>query len=324
MQIEQVIESENTENIPDESTEQIETESTEIDSDPVETDGEAKPEESGYEPNYKFKVLDDELEFDDRIRDVVKDKDTEEYIRDLYTKAHGLDSYKSKLETKNSEMENLQSKYQETESYLDTVKQGIDQLENLSKDDFMAFQRRLEIPDEKILDRAREILQLRDRPAHEQQRYEQSVQDKMNYQRSQSEMQKIQSQNVQLQRRQHDFEMQQVLNQPEITEFQKRFDERLGDGAFKRHVDQYGTVQHQNGRYAMPTEAVMSVFKQYKPLIGTETTTTARPSQSTSNQSAPPKPMKNLGSGVNQTVTAKPYRSLDEIRKAAESMPYNG
>lgn len=59
------------------------------------TDGtDSKEGEPEYSPSFKYSVLDEEREFDPIFHGVVKDKDTEEKIRDLYTRAEGLHSVK--------------------------------------------------------------------------------------------------------------------------------------------------------------------------------------------------------------------------------------
>jgi len=59
--------------------------------------GEIATEESvEYTPSYKYKVKDEEREFDKRLHAAIKTKEDEDYIRDLHTRADGLDTYKKK------------------------------------------------------------------------------------------------------------------------------------------------------------------------------------------------------------------------------------
>lgn len=82
--------------IEEESDEELED--GEEQEDDVEEEGSDEP----YTPTLKYKVKDKEFEFDPRLKDVIKSKKDEEYFRDLYTKAAGLDTYKSR----SSELEN--------------------------------------------------------------------------------------------------------------------------------------------------------------------------------------------------------------------------
>lgn len=51
-----------------------------------------------YKPDFSYKVYDTVKEFDPRLRSVIKSKDDEAYIRDIVTKAEGLEINKRNLE----------------------------------------------------------------------------------------------------------------------------------------------------------------------------------------------------------------------------------
>lgn len=51
-----------------------------------------------WSPNFNYEVKGEQREFHEGLRDSVKDKEMEDYLRDLYTKADGLETYKAKLE----------------------------------------------------------------------------------------------------------------------------------------------------------------------------------------------------------------------------------
>lgn len=84
----------------------------------VEGDNSAEADDSNtetvatYTPNLVYKVKDQELKFDDRVIPIIKTKEDEDFIRDLYTKAGGLDSYKEKLAEEARQREEL-AKYNE-------------------------------------------------------------------------------------------------------------------------------------------------------------------------------------------------------------------
>src|SRR5688500_3044500 len=63
------------------------------------TEGEPPKEVPQYTPNYKFKVMDEEKEFDDFLKGAIKTKEDEEKLRDIVTKAYGLDAHKKTHET---------------------------------------------------------------------------------------------------------------------------------------------------------------------------------------------------------------------------------
>lgn len=98
-----------------------EAEESEEESDKSEDDGE-------YVPSYTYKVKDSELEFDDRMKSIIKTKDDESFVRDLYTKAGGLDAYKekyAKVESMVSELDkelsDATSKNEQLSSFIESL-----------------------------------------------------------------------------------------------------------------------------------------------------------------------------------------------------------
>lgn len=315
-----------------EQTEQTETENLEPEQTESETQ-ETESTESDFEPDFKYTVLDQEKEFDDRIKAAITDKESEEYFRDLVTKAEGLDTYKEKLESKTNEIEQVKQEYTQTQSQYEQLKGGVEQLDQLLKQDFGTFQKHLDIPDKAVLDRARQILELQENP-QEKARVDSYHQQQIDGLRNQNQMQQLQQQNSQLAQRQHEQDVQMAINQPEIKTFQQHFDQRMGEGAFRRHVEQYGALEYQQKqRYVQPLEAVQTVYNQYKNLLGNENAMTVpgsnAQSQGNTQQQAPttpqqeqkanpPKPPSSLGSGVNQTATKRRVKTLADLYKLAD------
>lgn len=87
--------------------------------DEVVVDDSGNAVEEDYKPTLTYKVLDEEKEFDKRLHDVVKDKETEKYIRDLYTRADGLDSYKKKYGEVEQQASMLVKGFEKIKSYRD-------------------------------------------------------------------------------------------------------------------------------------------------------------------------------------------------------------
>lgn len=296
---------------------QTEEENTETEVQDSQNEGTDDVEGNQYQPNYSFKVLDQELEFDERVKSAIKDKESEDYFRDLYTKAHGLDSYKTKLESKSSEAEQFQNQYSTVSGEYEKLRDGVEQLGNLSQKDFTTFQKYMNIPDDQILKRAQQIISLKDRPESERTQIDDLYRGRVEGFRTQSEMQNLQQQNQQLMERQHQFELNQALSQQNIVSFQSEFDKKLGAGAFMKHVENYGRSETEMRKsYVAPLEAVSAVYKIYKDLF----TSNADNLQQSQRNAPPPPPPSNLGSGANRTSTRKQVRTLDDLRKLAQQM----
>ena len=54
--------------------------------------------ENEWEPNYSYEVKGEQREFHEGLRDAVTSKEMEDYLRDIYTKADGLETYKGKVD----------------------------------------------------------------------------------------------------------------------------------------------------------------------------------------------------------------------------------
>ena len=98
-----------------------------------------------YSPNYEYSVKDKTLEFDSRLRDSIKSKEDEDYIRDLYTRADGLESYKTKSAELESQTQSLVGGYKTLQDFRD-------------KGDMRGLQKALGLTDDAILDFASTLL----------------------------------------------------------------------------------------------------------------------------------------------------------------------
>jgi hypothetical protein len=115
-----------------------------------ELDSEETPVEE-YTPNFNYSVLGEDKEFDEELRGSITSKDTEEKLRDLYTRSAGLDTYKNK--------------YGELEGQTQALVQGFQTLKQLRDNkDVRGLMKSLNVDEEVILDYASSILDERELP----------------------------------------------------------------------------------------------------------------------------------------------------------------
>jgi hypothetical protein len=143
-----------------------ELEFTEDENQSEETVTETPSEESvdtEYTPNLSYSVRDEEFQFDERFKDVVKSKDDEEYIRDLYTRSAGLDTYKNK--------------YGELESQTNSLIQGFNTLKGFrDSKDMRSLMKALNVDEETLLDYTEELLKEHELPEEQRQLIERNRQ----------------------------------------------------------------------------------------------------------------------------------------------------
>ena len=283
---------------------------------------EDSPEVSEYQPNYKFKVDEKEFEFDERVRPLVTDKDSEAYFRDLYTKAHGLDIVKTRAEETKKKYQETSQQHGDLRNQFDHVQNTLTKLNRLKSEDFGTFQKVWEVPDRQILARASEILRYHDDPDAAA-AADKVYSDRIEMMKYEDRVNRETQTSSAVQRQLHEMKFERAMSQPDISRFAQEYDRRMGQaGSFQEEVNRLGTIEFHAGRYLDPQVAVGQAFQRLSRLIGPLSDAQASastPSQSQS-QAAPKPALPNMGSGRSGSAVAKRPRSIADLRKLAQSM----
>jgi len=105
-----------------------------------------------YTPDYSYSIKGEPKEFDEKLKSLINSKEDEDFVRDLVTRAEGLEDYKAK----DTEWE---QKYSSVEQRATQLTSGYKRLQGQrDSGDMMGLQESLGISDEMILDRATAIL----------------------------------------------------------------------------------------------------------------------------------------------------------------------
>lgn len=217
------------------------------------------PADPEYVPNLKFKAFDEEKEFDEWVKPLIKSKEEEEKFRDLYSRAHGIERYKSDFHTTKQEVTNL--------------KQGIESLkEHLRNDDFDSFFQETNIPMDKVWNWVKQKLAYSELSPEEKQRYDETWRLKRERSQLSKTNQTVTSQFQEAQVRQKQLELDYVCSTPDVSQAMKSFDERIGkSGAFVDFVIQKGLAKEQlTGRECSVQEAVQEVMSLIKAFGGNQ------------------------------------------------------
>jgi hypothetical protein len=216
-----------------------------------------KPSEDVYVPNLKFKVHDQEYEFDPLLKDVIKDKNSEEKIRDIYTKAYGLDAAQKSRDS-------WKQKHEEVEGKVKAYSEIFDLPIKLYKDGKVIEAVRATFKDEDILEAAKHLIRLNQATPEERQKMEHEfTQSKTNYQKEDEYNEII----TKAQRAEYEAVQARIdleLSKGEINEIAKFVDTKFGPNAFRSEVNLYGDAQYRAGRKIQPDEAVKAVYEKYK------------------------------------------------------------
>jgi altronate dehydratase len=268
----------------DESKGQVEDQPAEI----ITDDGGAEE----WKPNLTYKVLDEERKFDERLATVIKDKATEDYFRDLYTKADGLDSYKQKYAEIEGQSKQLVQGYQTLKQLRDQGNvAGLMEAIGLKEDALFDYvhkklqEEQLPEEDRKVLERERQLQKENEQYKRKLSEYEQQVLDTA----------------VDADIR----ELEMMVGSPTVAPISKAMQKQglsLADEVIKEGHFEY----LQTGKEPAVKDVVERVAKRYSYLAANQQTETKKPTLPTVR-------------GGNASAIDKPISSLEELRKLANS-----
>lgn len=309
------------------------TENTEVNNAPVETppkvdaapvagaDAAAGATSAGaptYTPNFKFKVLDKELEFDPELKTVIKDQMTEKKFRELYEKAHGLDHVKTERQRIKEEYTGFKEKVAQRDRAIETLNTYV------QKGDMHSFFQALKIPEDMVLKYALDRVQYREmspeQRAQVDSQYEYQNRAMTLEEQNQMLAQKVQEESA----RARTIELESELMRPEISQAAQAFDARVGQpGAFKQAVKDMGFFIWQTRQVDVPAkQAIMEVMARYgltstAPTIqGANGFDTAGATQAPVQNQIPKPVIPNIrGSGA--SPVRKVPRSIEDLKKLA-------
>jgi hypothetical protein len=274
-----------------------------------ETNGEAQAVAPQYTPNFKFKVYDEEKEFDEMFRGLVKDAETEKKVREFHEKAFGLDYQKPKYERLKNEHSELSTKYSNIDA-------SLKQLSTLVREnDLGAFFEAINIPKNMVFNFVKQELEKMSAPPEQRQQmdeFERIRRENMML-RQQTEHINSRYETESLQAKQ--LELDTTLSRPEIANFSANYDAKMGKGAFRNAVIERGLLTyHTTGQQIPVMQAVQEAMNHWSPFFQgqsngqMEQTPTAQP------QAAKPS-LPNVGGRSSSPIKQGP-RSIEDLHKA--------
>lgn len=263
-----------------------------------------------YQPNFKFKVMDEEKEMDEFLRSAIKDADTEKKARELYEKAYGLDYVKPKYE-------DLKKKYPELETKYNTFYGQVNDIIGLRDKDFWGFCDAVGLTKEQVAQKVLEEVKKLELPEDQRRMYDEfdkTRREKLQLEKQIQEEQR-RSQEHAVQARTH--ELDTVLQRPEITAYAKAYDTaRKKSGAFREAVIRHGIAEWNVNQRDIPSE--QAVHEMMSVLGDVYRGTATPPAQPTlPNADDKPLPVIPRMSGKAVSPTGKAPRSIEDLKKMA-------
>ena len=262
-----------------------------------------------YQPNMTYKIRDEEHTFDEMFNGAVVDKKSEEALRDLYTRAGGLDSYKEKANT-------YKESLTEKDTQLSSMRNGFESMRNFrEKGDFRRLFGSLGVDDKSVMEYALKVAQEGELPQEQQAiiRENREYQDRLDV--LESEMNK-QSQSRVTESTERDLnELESQINA------NKDFSDIMTNAglSFGDEIISYGlSAQKLTGKDPSIAEATAAVIGKFKTLMninGPAPTNETRIEQRINNR---PNTLPRVNS-TNQTAPTEVFSSIDQLRELGKT-----
>ncbi len=215
-----------------------------------------------FKPTYKVKVEDDEIEFDEVIKAVVKDKATEDKVRELYQKAYGIEKVKESREK-------FKNNYEETNKALNEYRKSVDPIVDLyEKGELYESAKAFGYTDEQILTMAKKVIEYQNATPEKraeidniQKQRQESYMTRAEIEKMQTELETTKAENLRTQ-------VTSILSTASVSETAKVVDEHFEKkGYFEKKVYEYGDMMWKKGVRLTPEQCTQALIEEYTPLV---------------------------------------------------------
>lgn len=273
-----------------------------------------------YTPNYRFKVLDKEHEFDEIVRPVITNEAVEKKLRELYEKSYGLDSVKTKYQESKQQLEEFKPQVEQYKAIMGTIDQARSAYE---RGDFEQLFKHLAIDQQKVLQWVVSKVNYEQLPPEQKQLYDRQL-------AAEREAYSVKQENARLKSEQEKQEMAALEEQlkmltslrPDVASYEQAFNSRVGKpDAFRNELLLRGDFAWRTSKKRMTAfEAADEVMRMYGPLAPQMQGAPGQqnPSTPVTHQSTVPV-LPNVRGGSASPLKGKKPKSLDELRALAAS-----
>lgn len=275
-----------------------------------------------YAPNFKYKIMDQEREFDEIFRPLVKDPETEKKIKEFHEKAYGLDVVKADRDRVKEKAKEYETKYKDFESKYSDLDKSLTQLGKfMAQDDLDSFFSSIRLPEEQVFrwvaKKLREMELPPEQRAEIQRQNEYRQRAYYLEQQNQDLETRYQAQQVQA----RTMELDTTLARPDVQQFVSEFDSRRGTpGSFRKAVIERGATFYKLYGQDLPVEqAVSQVMQEWKPFL-TPQQATATPSTPQAATAPAKVPVIPAVQGSGSSPVRKVPRSVADLKQLADSM----
>jgi hypothetical protein len=266
-----------------------------------------KPEQPSYQPDYKFTASDKEHEIPEMYRALIKDKETEKQIKDVFSKAYGLDGYKQKHHGLRDEY----GQYKQQVAPVMKIAQELDYY--YKKGDLGSYFKTLGFDDKQIMQYALEKAQQLELSPEQKRVYDEREAANRQQYMLETQFRQTQERLDSMMIQQRDVELKTVLSKPEVQSFAQAFDRRNGPNAFYNECIQWGQAKFAiTGQDLSADQVALEIIKKFDSPMPQPMQAMPQTNQLRSPAEVPVIP--NTGSG-STSPAARAFKSLDELKK---------
>ncbi len=270
-----------------------------------------------YEPNYGFKVLDEEHEVEEWLRPLMKDTESEGKVRELCEKAFGLDFVKTERDKVREELSGVKGEF-------DTQSQNLQRLSGyVEKNDLTTFFHEIGITNDVLINHALTLAERKTMPVEQQQAYDNQWQSQRRAELMEQQYNGLQDKMLAQQNQQTVYEYNNEVSKPEVSQFQLAFDQRNGSGAFANEVARRGQLYEFQGNDTISVSQLVQEVVNFGGGFQAQQAQPAAtgvpgPEQVVQAQQVPVIP--NTGSSGGQSPAQKEIKTLEDLQKIANEL----
>lgn len=209
-----------------------------------------------YQPNFKYKVKDQELEFDEFVRGAIKDKEAEEKLRQLYTAASGVDEMRAARDADRQTLTQVQST-------IGKIAKAVE------KGDIESALSHVGIPVEAVFQMVAEKIKYENLPKEQKEMYDREREARRARESLEERTSLVDERLQRAEAHARGLELDVALKSDGIREIADSYDARIGKaGAFREKVALYGaSVFAASGKDVSAMDAASTVANELKMLL---------------------------------------------------------
>lgn len=267
-----------------------------------------------YVPSYAVKSYGKEYEIPETFRSLIKDKETEKAVREVFERAYGLDNLKGVHQNVRQENVSLKEWKESTEREIGALNEA------LASKDFDSVREILGISEEDLI---RHAIALVERTPEQKSALQQQRRQSQELSQRDMEYQRVLQQNEQMAVRMREIELDQYLFKPEVAAIAQKYNAgKANPDAFKDLVIRVGQSHVALGKDIPVAEAVREAIGYLEGFVRIEDDPAGTPPAGNGPKVVPRNHKEALPNiaGSNKTPVKSQVTSIEDLKRIRDAM----